>query len=109
MKTTALQELLTVAKKYSVPPRHLSRMLNIKHQTLSAWRRRNVLPLSYIPRVEDLTAMITSLGEKKIFPISEVDLIGYGLSYLSSKGESNGRDSDEKDYSGKLSSSYSSE
>ena len=122
MKTAAIQtplhKLMTVAKKYAIPPGQVATMLGIRHQTLSAWRRRGVLPSSYIPIVEDLTEMIISLGEEKILPVSESKLISYGLAYLTDKssisksgdisrlkGESRGNVDDEKEYGDKLSSS----
>lgn len=125
MKTTAIQtplhKLMAVAKKYSIPPGQVATLLGVRHQTLSAWRRRGVLPSSYIPIVEDLTEMIISLGKEKLLPVSESKLISYGLAYLTDKssisksgdisrlkGESRGNVDDEKEYGDKLSSSGSS-
>lgn len=122
MKTAAIQtplhKLMAVAKKYSILPGQVATLLGIRHQTLSAWRKRGVLPPSYISIVEDLTEMIISLGKEKLLPISESKLISYGLVYLTDKSsiskagdisrlkdESRGNVDDEKEYGDKLSSS----
>lgn len=104
MEKTALYTLMEVAKKYSVSSKHVAAILGIKHQTLSSWLDKNILPSSYKARVREVTATLTGLGETGILPVSESALLIYGLVYLS-EGGCNGDSNDGETDSDGLSSS----